>query len=203
MERSVLKWDDAGVGVLLAVEYEQLKEEQAQRIGTRDNLMYATLVSIAGVVAGTYQAGAADLLLLLPPGCALLGWTYLVNDEKISAIGRYIRVDLGPRLSALVESAQPVFGWETAHRSDRRRGTRKVIQLGADLLTFCVPGMIAIIARLVLADISILTAVIVTAEFTLVLILAMQIVVNADLTRDRSWSVADDDVPSVTQSADR
>jgi hypothetical protein len=199
----VLKWDDAGVGVLLTAEYEQLKEEQAQRIGTRDNLMYATLVSIAGAVVGAYQAKAPDLLLLLPPGCVILGWTYLINDEKVSAIGRYIRLDLGPRLTKLVGSPQPVFGWEVIHRSDRRRRSRKIIQLCADLLTFCAPGLIAILARLMLGEISILTMVIVTVEISLVLILAAQIIVNADLIRDRLWSESDDDILSGTRDPAR
>lgn len=30
---------------------------------------------------------------MLPPVSVILGWTYLVNDEKISAIGRYVRGD--------------------------------------------------------------------------------------------------------------
>lgn len=199
----MLKWDDVGAGVLLTAEYGQLKEEQAQRIGTRDNLMYATLVSIAGAVAGAYQAQAPDILLLLPPGCAILGWTYLINDEKISAIGRYIRLDLDPRLAKLVDSPQPLFGWEISHRSDPHRRSRKIIQLCTDLLTFCVPGLIAILARLMLADSSILTTVIVTVEITLVLILATQIVVNADLVRDRSWSVSNDDIISGTRDSAR
>jgi hypothetical protein len=199
----VLKWDDAGEGLPLITEYQQLKIEQAHRIGTRDNLMYATLASIAAVAVGAYQARIADLLLLLPPGCVILGWTYLVNDQKISAIGRYIRLDLGPRVTELVGSKTPVFGWESNHRSDRRRRSRKIIQLGADLMTFCVPGLIAIAARLTIASSSILTMVIVAVEITLVVILGTQIVVNADLARDRPWSAADDDLLPATRDAAR
>jgi hypothetical protein len=46
------RWDQAGLGALLLQEYEQIKEEQTQRISTRDNLIYAALVSVAGVVRG-------------------------------------------------------------------------------------------------------------------------------------------------------
>jgi hypothetical protein len=184
MERGVRKCDDVGPGVLLTAEYERLKEEQTQRIGTRDNLIYATLASIAAVAVGAYQAGSPDLLLLLAPGCVVLGWTYLVNDEKISAIGRYIRNDLAPRLSALLETAQPLFGWESAHRSDRRRRSRKVIQLGVDLLIFCLPGMIAVVVRLALAEVSLLVAATVVVDLVLVSILTLQIIVHADLRRD-------------------
>jgi hypothetical protein len=37
----------------LLTEYERLKEEQRVRIGVRDNLIYATLASLAGVVVAT------------------------------------------------------------------------------------------------------------------------------------------------------
>jgi len=77
------------------------------------------------------------MLLALPPVCVVLGWTYLVNDEKISAIGTYVRDDLAPRLAELAQ-AEAVFAWEAAHRSDTRRRSRKVIQGVIDLLAFCV-----------------------------------------------------------------
>ncbi|MGX7675909.1 hypothetical protein [Plantactinospora sp. DSM 117369] len=190
-ELNGLRRDEVSLGVLLAQEYDRLKEEQNHRIGTRDNLMYATLVSIAGVVVGTYQAESVDLLLLLPPVCVVLGWTYLVNDEKVSAIGRYIRTDLGPRLGALVGAGQPIFQWEGSHRSDRRRRSRKIFQLATDLTTFCLPGMIAIIIRCIAGDLSILSAAVATVEIIMVLFLAQQIMVYADLTRDRSRNTAD------------
>ncbi|WP_430791379.1 hypothetical protein [Actinoplanes sp. G11-F43] len=167
----------------LIAEYERLKEEQIQRIGTRDNLIYATLASIAAIGVGTHQAQIDDLLLALAPCCVVLGWTYLVNDEKISAIGRYIRTDLSPRLSAATNSDQQLFGWESSHRSDRRRRTRKVFQLGVDLIVFCVPAFTGIAVRISRGDVSVLAAVVMTAEITLVLILAFQIVTNADLNQ--------------------
>ena len=73
---------------LLILEYQQIKDEQRSRIGFRDNLLYATLASIATVVIAAAQAGRAALVLMLPAACLVLGWTYLVNDEKVWAIGR-------------------------------------------------------------------------------------------------------------------
>lgn len=200
-----MRWDDVSLGVLLAQEYERLKEEQAQRISTRDNLIYATLVSIAAVAVGTLQTEAIDLLLLLTPGCTILGWTYLVNDEKISAIGRYIRLDLARRLAEVIETHPPVFGWETFHRSDDRRRSRKRWQLVIDLMTFCAPGVIAIFVRCMSGTITITTAVIVTCEITMTLFLARQIIVNADLSRDhhRSHVHADTAIPPVADTDGR
>ncbi|MFC8517894.1 hypothetical protein [Streptomyces sp. NPDC057257] len=130
---------DVSVGQLLLVEYQTVKDEQKARIGFRDNLLYVTLTVVAAVIAAAAQAKQASMLLALPPVCVVLGWTYLVNDQKISAIGAYVRGELAPKLAEL---AQPggglqTFGWETVHRGDARRGSRKAVQLAVDLLAFC------------------------------------------------------------------
>jgi hypothetical protein len=169
---------DPLVDVLLR-EYDALKAEQIQRISTRDNLIYATLLSMAGVAAATLQAGVPALLLLLPPACVLLGWTYLVNDQKVSAIGGYIRHRLRPRLES--HTGQPVFGWEAEHRRDRRRRGRKVGQLLVDLLTFVGPAAGAIVAYAVTPGTRLLTAV-AAAELVAVLALAYQIIRYADMS---------------------
>ncbi len=128
-------------------EYDKLKHEQTQRMGFRDNLIYANLIAITGVVSIV----ADDLvripvLLVLPIICIALGWTYLVNDEKISAIGRYIRYILIENIREAIQSkGQNIFGWEVAHRSDKRRMSRKMIQFIVDELVFVIPGFIAIL----------------------------------------------------------
>jgi hypothetical protein len=88
------------------------------------------------------------MLLALPPVCVVLGWTYLVNDEKISAIGAYVRVELGPRLAAATGNPGTtafIFGWETAHRNDARRHSRKLIQCAIDQGAFCALPLAALI----------------------------------------------------------
>ncbi|WP_043682933.1 hypothetical protein [Streptomyces xylophagus] len=138
---------DVTVGQLLLAEYQSIKDEQKARIGFRDNLLYVTLGVVAAVIAAAAQAKQASMLLALPPVCVVLGWTYLMNDQKISAIGSYVRDDLGPQLAAL---AQPgggfqAFGWETAHRGDRRRGSRKAVQIVVDLTAFCAVPLAALV----------------------------------------------------------
>ncbi|MEU6146119.1 hypothetical protein ABZ848_37970 [Streptomyces sp. NPDC047081] len=130
---------DVSVGQLLLAEYQAIKDEQKARIGFRDNLLYVTLAVVAAVIAAAAQAKQASMLLALPPVCVVLGWTYLVNDQKISAIGTYVRDELGPRLTELAEpgGGVEVFRWETAHRGDARRRSRKATQLVVDLLAFC------------------------------------------------------------------
>jgi hypothetical protein len=125
----------------------------------------------------------------------VLGWTYLVNDEKVSAIGRYIRTRLGPRLADLVGAEQPVFEWEVRHRTDRRRRSRKAFQLAVDLITFCLPGAVAISVRWAVGHITIFTVVGELAATIMVLFLAQQIIVNADLARETPWSADHADLP--------
>lgn len=138
---------DVTVGQLLLTEYQSIKDEQKARIGFRDNLLYVTLTVVAAVIAATAQAERASMLLALPPVCVVLGWTYLVNDEKISAIGRYVRDELGPRLTQIASYGGDfaAFGWETAHRGDARRTSRKAIQMAVDLTAFCAVPLAALV----------------------------------------------------------
>jgi hypothetical protein len=146
-ERAVGEQEPAvGVGQLLLAEYQSIKEEQRARIGFRDNLLYVTLAAVAGVAAASLEAARATMLLALPPVCVVLGWTYLVNDEKISAIGRYVRTELAPRLGELAgPGAEAVFGWEAAHRGDARHHSRKAVQCLVDLGAFCVVPLAALV----------------------------------------------------------
>jgi hypothetical protein len=171
------------VDKLFLVEYERIKDEQRTRIGFRDNLVYATLASIAAVIAATINAhGQANLLLLIPPVCVLLGWTYLVNDEKVSAAGQYIRTELVPRLSTLVPDGTAVFAWESFHRSDPRRRARKVLQLVVDLSMFCVAPVAALVVFWITGTQIVTLLVVSLAEVVIVAALAAHIVLYSDLS---------------------
>jgi hypothetical protein len=144
---------DVTVGQLLLAEYQPIKDEQKTRIGFRDNLLYVTLTVVAAVIAAAAQAKRTEMLLALPPVCVVLGWTYLVNDQKISAIGAYVRGDLGPRLAtAAGRDGTDVFRWEAAHRSDSRRFSRKAAQCAVDLLAFCAVPLSALVVHWVAGD---------------------------------------------------
>ncbi|MFD7240507.1 hypothetical protein [Streptomyces massasporeus] len=134
--------DDVTEGKILLAEYDRLKEEQKTRIGFRDNLLYFTLAAATAVVAITVQSGQSRLLLSVPAICLILGWTYLVNDEKISAIGCYVRDRLGPRLGQLTAADGALFGWEVYHRHVSGRTVRKRLQTAVDLFTYLVLPMV-------------------------------------------------------------
>lgn len=138
--------DDVTESKILLAEYGCLKEEQKTRIGFRDNLLYFTLAAATAVVAITAQSGQSRLLLSVPAICLILGWTYLVNDEKISAIGYYVRDRLGPRLGELSSAHGAVFSWEVYHRNVAGRATRKRLQTAVDLLTYLILPMVCMTA---------------------------------------------------------
>ncbi|MFF5283051.1 hypothetical protein [Streptomyces sp. NPDC013171] len=131
---------------MLLAEYAQIKDEQRARIGFRDNLLYVTLAAVTALTAVALQTKHPQLLLALPVVCIVLGWTYLVNDEKISAIGRYIRTELAGQLASGTSTGAPAFGWETFHRSDTKRVSRKVIQTIVDLTAFLFTPFSALVA---------------------------------------------------------
>ncbi|MDI6103338.1 hypothetical protein QLQ12_32490 [Actinoplanes sp. NEAU-A12] len=174
--------DDSRISALLTVEYERLKEEQKVRIGMRDNLIYVTLASMAAVIAAMIQAGGRPgYLLLLPPVTFLLGWTYLANDQKISDIGRYIREQLGPRLTTLAGDDVSVFGWETAHRAGPGRARRKLTQLLVDLMAFCLAPLVGVIAAWINGELPRLLFAVSVVEVALLALLAASIVREVEL----------------------
>ena len=171
------------------MEYDKLKVEQIQRIGFRDNLLYTTL-GIFGAVVSFAMSNPANTyaLLVVPWVCLVLGWTYVMNDEKISAIGRYIRFILVEKVKDKLAypEVESLFGWEIAHRSDPRRGRRKIQQLVIDELTFVVSGAIALVSFWVPVPgaawgIQLLGGV----ELILLLLLGWEIIVYVDLAKGR------------------
>jgi len=175
-------------------EYGKLKDEQAQRIGFRDNLLYVTLALFGTVLALAMGEKANPYALLVLPWASLvLGWTYLVNDQKITAIGRYIRYTLVEKISEMtgeadkgVEAVESVFGWEIAHRSDPRRKRRKIEQLVIDEIAFVLSGIVALVAFWILVpQMHGLAQVLGWIELVLLVILGIEIFIYADLAKGR------------------
>jgi hypothetical protein len=168
-------------------EYDKIKVEQTARIAFRDNLVYVTLVSYGAVIAFAAKDNHAALLVL-PWVSIILGWGYLVNDEKVSSIGRYVRLDLSMRIASLVghAKAEELFGWEIAHRSDFRRRRRKLEQLAVDEIIFVFSGLVALVAYLFLAaDAHWTLRAVVGFEFVLLVALGVEIALYADLKSGR------------------
>ncbi|MFN6460769.1 MAG: hypothetical protein RMZ41_002845 [Nostoc sp. DedVER02] len=170
-------------------EYEKLKDEQTQRIGFRDNLLYVTLGVFGTVISfGISNQSNYYALLVIPWVCLILGWTYLINDEKITAIGRYIRYKLTEKIKEDTGYAdiESIFGWEIEHRNDNRRKRRKIEQLIIDEITFVFSGIVALLAFWLLIPKSTLAINILgLIELVLLIILGVEIVIYADLGKGR------------------
>jgi hypothetical protein len=175
---------------ILLEEYKALKAEQSKRIGFRDNLLYVTLGLFGGIASfAVTTTKGSYALLVIPWICLVMGWTYLVNDEKISAIGRYIRHTLDDRLCTLMGGAadsQHLFGWETVHRDDPDRKNRKRLQLLIDEITFVLSGLTALLAFwLPTPQTSMLLIVLSAIEALLLTGLGIKIALYADLAKGR------------------
>ena len=170
-------------------EYDKLKSEQTQRIGFRDNLLYVTL-GVFGAVVSFAVSNPSNYyaLLVIPWVSVILGWNYLVNDEKISAIGKYIRLTLVEKVKEKTSHSdiESFFGWEIAHRSDNRRKRRKIEQLIIDEITFVLSGIFAIVAvYLLIPQSSLLINILAIVELLLLIVLGIEIIIYADLGKGR------------------
>lgn len=144
---------DTTMDVLLA-EYDALKTEQTSRIALRDRLMYAALAALAATLTLVIQpTGRPYLLLLLPLVCIILGWTYFANDQKISAIGRYVGQHLAAAMAMSDSGVGGALGWESAHRRDPLRRLDKFTQLAVDLLMFVIPSLLSTVLYWTVGDV--------------------------------------------------
>ena len=179
---------DSTLTILLA-EYNCLKAEQTQRIGFRDNLLYVTLGVFGAIVSfAVSDSSHYPALLVVPWVCLILGWTYVVNDEKISAIGRYIRYKLVDKVKEHTSytDLETLLGWEIAHRNDKHRKRRKIQQLIVDEITFVFSGLIALSAFWVLVPQPPLGVTILSwLELVLLIVLGVETFIYADLAKGR------------------
>lgn len=136
-------------------EYAKLKDEQLKRIGYRDSLVYATLIAMGGITSFVLgdQDGRWLALLALPLVSGILGWMYLINDEKVSDIGWYLGNVLARRVAqvtcqdnAAEGKDSKVFGWQTEYRQLGGRAVRKCIQLAIHEGVFVGAGVCALVA---------------------------------------------------------
>jgi hypothetical protein len=167
---------------VLMKEYDKLKSEQTQRIGFRDNLLYVTLgLQVSIVSFAVSNPSNYSALLVIPWVCLILGWTYVVNDEKISAIGQYIRDRLISKIKTQIGSTDPLLEWEIDHRNDRHRQRRKFQQLIIDEITFVISGAISLSAFwLLVPHPSIQTIFLASIELIFLVVLGIEIFIYSD-----------------------
>lgn len=131
-------------------EYSQLKSEQTARIGFRDNLLYVTLAAQGAIFAFTLTNDSNTAityypLLVIPIVSLILGWAYLVNDDKISEIGRYMRTELNQKIidctkfkledSQDEEIKKQILGIKTQIKILKNRDSQKIDEETFEILT--------------------------------------------------------------------
>lgn len=163
-------------------EYASLKDEQRARIIARDNLLYVMLTVVAAIGFFALSGSPRHVaLLLLPPAGFVLGWVYLINDWKVSDLGRYFRTELAVTL-AHCTSTSGLLAWEACHRQCSRRRYRKFVQMVTDLMVFCVPGLVAITVYWVNAPTGALFTAISCVEIISLCLLAVEIIRQVDIS---------------------
>lgn len=161
-------------------EYEKLKDEQKARISFRDQMIYISLGVIGATFSFTLQYNNyLIILLILPFICFILGWTYLINDIKISEIGNYIQNKLIPNM--IMTEASPIDSWENFHKKAPLRLKIKIIQLIIDISMFCGSAFISIILYFTLNDISTISIIISSIEIILIIFLSYLFISSSPL----------------------
>lgn len=179
------KTQSGALNIYLA-EYEKLKDEQIARIGFRDNLVYATLIAIGGILSFALT-GTANFyaILILPLATFVLGWVYLNNDYKITTIGQYMRSTLTHHLREAAGAPEiRVLQWELIYKLEPRRFERKVLQVIVNEVLFVGSGFVALLAYFTTST-TIYTPLrwLASVELAAMLLLAVQIIIFADFRR--------------------
>lgn len=170
-------------------EYDKLKSEQADRIGFRDNLLYVTIGVISGILSFAFSAPADSIALLIVPWAMLiLGWTYLVNDDKISAIGKYIRFTLVDNIKPMLGEAklEALLGWRSPIAAISGAAAARSKQSIIDEITFILPGLVAMLLYWLLTPAPPTAATVATLiEVPLLVFLGTEIVIYAEPAKGR------------------
>ncbi|MTE13672.1 hypothetical protein [Nocardia aurantiaca] len=114
-----------------------LKSEQLERIKQRDTFLNLNIVAL-GVVMAVALPGQrpAGIWLVVPWITAILGWAYLSNDDKVSAIARHLRLQVRP--------ADVASAWETSNKGLLRPRIRWIADVATFLLSYIVPTPVAL-----------------------------------------------------------
>ena len=172
-----------GDRTVLLAEYDRLKEEQSYRLQTRDTIINFAVVATGGLAAFAIN-NESTVWLALPWVSTVFGWSYLMTEEKITALGRYVRHHLAPRLGP------GTLRWESSKkRTTTLAGPHKAAQLVVNLLLFVAPALTAVGLWTVTGDLAPGLVVLAVAEVVVALVLGFFFLAHSDVI-DR-WQLGD------------
>jgi hypothetical protein len=144
------------------VEHGVLKTEQLERIKLRDTFLNLNIVALGVTTAITVQGQKqAAALLVVPWITVILGWAYLSNDDKVTAIARHIK--------AALDEKSAEFSWETSPKGILSPSIRRFADVAIFLLSFLLPGPIAMALYSVVNPGSWSAAVVIVVIFEMIL----------------------------------
>lgn len=115
-------------------EYAALKHEQIERIKQRDSFLNVTMGAIALDAAIAVQGPEQAVAWLVVPWIScILGWTYLMNDDKVSALAAHLR------------GISPSPSWEAGTKGLIPRPVRGIGDFLVFLLAFIFPTPVALV----------------------------------------------------------
>lgn len=122
-------------------DFPSLKAEQIERIKMRDSFVNLSIVSIGIMISAAFASAVprVEILLAIPWVAMAFGWSFVLNDVKISRLASYFASNQGPSNSSN-------SGWEVWRRSYQRSWLESPI-IGAlvQLLIFVCPGLVSIV----------------------------------------------------------
>ncbi|MFE9321871.1 hypothetical protein ACIHDR_03565 [Nocardia sp. NPDC052278] len=110
-----------------------LKSEQLERIKQRDTFLNLNVVALGAISAIAMQSPKTGGVWLVGPWItAILGWAYLSNDDKVSAIARHLRAQVAST------------SWEAGHKGLLPRQARLLADALTFILSFTLPTPVAV-----------------------------------------------------------
>ncbi|MFD9552504.1 hypothetical protein ACFWBG_34415 [Nocardia salmonicida] len=120
---------------MMNAEYASLKSEQLERIKQRDTFLNLNIVAIAAITAVAVQGQKQSAAwLVIPWVTAILGSTYLANDDKVSAIARHLKM----------QSPNPATSWESSGKGILSPRVRRYVDIMVFVLSFILPAPVAV-----------------------------------------------------------
>lgn len=118
-------------------EHMTLKTEQLERIKQRDTFLNLNIVALGVFAAIAVQnQKQAAAWLVVPWLTAIIGWAYLSNDDKVTAIARH--------LTATVDTRTAALSWEAGQKGLLPLWVRRLAEVVVFLLSFVLPTPVAI-----------------------------------------------------------
>ena len=119
-----------------------LRAEQLERIKQRDGFLNLNVVAVGTVGAISLSSpGRLPAILLIPWATAILGWAYVANDDKVTALGRH--------LYGVLPTHQQTQSWDAGNKGYLPAAVRRSAEVIVFFLSFVVPtpASILIFAR--------------------------------------------------------